>query len=132
MRFKRSHVSTALILVLVGAYYYLWVFRSGDVFSTSGRNAPNRESLLRVRGAIELGASHAEVLAAYWSHRTDDLRLTADSPTGWLVHMPSEFGAGDWVLTVKFRDGRVTAVRVITSDGPPPKDGPPDKHEPAA
>lgn len=129
MRFKRPQIIVAVILLLVGAYYCFWIFRSGDVFRSSARNAPNRAALLQIRDGVQLGATHTEVLEAYWKCRTDELQLRADWSTNWIVRMPMEFGASDWVLRIEFRDGKVTAVRARTSDGLTPKDGPTDKEK---
>jgi hypothetical protein len=127
VKIKRSHAVILVVVVLAAAYYGWWFFASGDMFHSSKRNAPNRAALLQVYETIGVGASHSEVLSAYWQHRTGDLRLFADKPAEWVVAMPLEFGASDWKLVVEFQDGRVSAVRVRTSDGPPPKDGPKDK-----
>ena len=131
MKFKRSHVIISVIATLAAAYYSWWFFASGDVFHSSKRNAPNRTALLQLYEAVAVGSSHAEVLAAYWQHRTEELKLSAERPSAWSVRMPLEFGASDWLLLVEFRDDRVSAVRVRMSDGPPPKDGPKDKQKDA-
>jgi len=104
----------------------VWML-SWDAFHSHESNEPNRAALLRVRGAIDIGASHGEVLAAYWQHRVDQLRLSADSYAEWSISMPLEFGTSDWKLRIEFQDGKVSAVRVRTSDGPSPSDGPTDK-----
>lgn len=126
VKLKRSHIITALVLVVFGV---VWArgFWFNEVFHSHKSNVPNRKALLEIRERIGIGASQAEVLSAYWQHRTDVLRLFADRPTDWIITMPLEFGASDWNMRIEFKDGRVTAVRVRTSDGPQPKDGPMDK-----
>jgi hypothetical protein len=126
VKIQRSHVIVSIILVVVGV---VWVksFWLTDVFRTHKSNEPHRTALLQIRDAVSMGASHTDVLGAYWQHRTDSLRLFANGPAGWVITMPMELGASDWKLFVEFQDGRVTAVRVRTTDGPPPKDGPKDK-----
>ena len=130
MKFKRAHIIIAAVVLVIGI---VWVrgFWFTEVFHTERRNEPNRTAMLQIRDAIAIGASHTEVLAAYWQHRTEALRLFADRATGWVVTMPLEFGASDWKLLIEFQDGRVSAVQVRTSDGPPPKDGPKDKQKDA-
>ena len=130
MKFKRSYVIIAAILLVIGI---VWVrgFWFMEVFHTRKSNEPNRTALLLIRDAIGIGASHTEALTAYWQHRTGDLRLFADRPTDWIITMPLEFGASDWKLLIEFQDGRVAAVRVRMTDGPPPKDGPQDKQKDA-
>ena len=126
MRMKRSFLIATGVILVVGVYYYFWIFRSGDVFSTVESNTTNRAALVAVRDAVKIGASYSDVLAAYWRLKTSDLRLHADDSAHWLIRMPLEFGASDWVLRIEFQDGRVAQVRVRTSDGPAPADGPPD------
>jgi hypothetical protein len=126
---KRCWLLTASLVVGVAivVYYGWWIFASGDVFHTAQRNAPNRVAIVRLHEDIDIGKSYADVLSAYWNARTDELRIRNDSPTEWAVQMPGEFGASDWTLLIEFQDGHVSAVRVRTSDGPPPKNAPKDK-----
>jgi len=128
---KRSFLLGAAVLAIAG-YYSWWIFWSGDNFYRHSANAVNREAVLRVHGALRVDADRADVLQQYWSHRTQDLRLHVDTPARWVVSMPSEFGASDWTLIVEFRDGKVSAIRVRTADGPRPPEGPPDKGAPDA
>lgn len=115
MRIKRSHVAAATIILVISI---VWVkgFWFTEMFRTHKSNEPHRTALLQIRDAVAVGASHADVLAAYWRHRTDNRRLFADRSTGWVITMPLEFEASDWTLLIEFHDG--------TSDGPTPKDGP--------
>lgn len=123
---KPSHIIAAIIALVLGVVWVI-VFWFNGVFQTHKNNEPHRAALLQIHDELDLGASHSEVLAAYWLHRTDSMRLLADQPSRWVIRMPLEFGARDWNLLLEFHDDRVTAVRVRTSDGPPPKDGPGDK-----
>ena len=126
MQPKRSYLVSG-VLVVVAAYYSWWIFWSGDNFHRHSANAGNREAILRLHSAIRIGDDRQTVLKAYWSQRTEDLRLQVDMPAQWVVAMPSEFGATDWTLIVEFRDDKVSAVRMRTADGPPPTGGPSDK-----
>lgn len=126
VKIKRSHIITAII-VLVLLIGWVRIFWFGEVFHTQKRNEPNRAALLRIRDAIPIGASHADVLTVYWQYRTDRLRIWAEGPKGWSISTPLEFGARNWYLRIDFEDGRVAALRVRTEDGPSPKNGPPDK-----
>jgi hypothetical protein len=125
---KRSHIIIAVMALVVGIVWVRW-FWFADVFRTHKSNGPQRAAILQIRDAVALDTAYSEVLAAYWEHRTDSLRLFADSATNWVITMPFEFGANDWNLRIEFEDGKVSAVRVRTSDGPPPKDGPTDKRK---
>jgi hypothetical protein len=117
---------TAIIVLVVGS---IWVrgFWFTEIYHTQKSNEPNRRALLAIRDAINVGASHADVLTAYWQHRTPELKLSAEQPSIWSVGIPLEFGASDWGLRIEFANGKVSALRVRTSDGSPPKDGPKDK-----
>jgi hypothetical protein len=127
VKVNRSHVLFAVIALVVAT---VWIrgFWFTEVFHTGKSNEPHRAALLRIRDAVAIGASHREVLAAYWQHRTDSLRLVAERPRDWIITTPLEFGATDWQLLIAFQDGKATTVRVRMSDGPPPKDGPKDKN----
>ncbi len=125
---KRSHVIIIVMALAIGIVWVRWFFVT-DVFRTHKSNEPQRAAILQIRDAVALDSPYSEVLAAYWGHRTDSLRLFADSASNWVITMPFEFGASDWNLRIEFEGGKVSAVRVRTSDGPPPKDGPKDKHK---
>jgi hypothetical protein len=127
VKIKRSQVIFAVIVALVVVYYGWWIFASGDVFHSSQQNASHRAALVRIHEAVSVGSSHSDVLSAYWQSRTDSLRLIADTPSEWVITMPLEFGATDWKLVIDFQNDKVSAVRVRTSDGPPPAAGPQDK-----
>ena len=122
----RSNVIAGIFFLGAGV---LWLkgFLFTEMLQTHKSNEPHRMAMLQIRDAVAVGASHSDVLAAYWQHRTRALQLDAEKPVGWAVSMPLEFGAGDWVLLIEFQAGQVKAVRVRTSDGPRPKDAPKDK-----
>lgn len=119
------------LVIAAAAYYSWWIFWSGDNFQTHSANASNREAIVRLQTRLRIGADHEAVLQEYWSNRTQELRLHADNPEAWLISMPVEFGASDWTLIVEFHGGRVSAVRVRSSDGPRPREAPGDKVGPA-
>lgn len=127
MKYKRSHVIIVAMALAIGIVWLRWFWLT-DVFRTHQSNQPQRAAILQIRDAVALDSTYSEVLAAYWEHRTDSLRLFADCATNWVITVPFEFGASDWNLRIEFQGGKVSAVRVRTSDGPPPKNGPPDKH----
>jgi hypothetical protein len=119
-----------LILGLIGlllvAYFSWLIFGSGDWFFPHSKNAPNRVAMLKIRERINLGDGYESVLRSYWQHASSDLMLYAGSPQTWTVSMPNEFGARNWVLFIEFAEGKVSAVKVRTSDGPPPNGAPAD------
>ena len=126
VKIKRSHLVIWVIVVLAWVW---WVrgFWLTEVFHSQKSNEPNRTALLGIYDAVALGSSYDDVLKAYWQHRTRSLGLSAERPTDWSISMPLEFGATDWRLHIEFRDDKVSALRVRTSDGPPPNGAPSDK-----
>jgi hypothetical protein len=126
MMIKPSSVLAVAVIVLI---LIIWVkgFWLTEVFHSTESNEPNRAALLQIHSAVALGASHAEVLAVYWQHRTNSLYLDADRPADWAISMPLEWGASDWRLLIAFQDGKAISIQMRTSDGPPPDDGPMDK-----
>ena len=127
MKLQRSQLTKASILLVVGAVL-AGGFLFTEVFQTHASNESNRIALLKIRDTVSVGSSHAEVLDSYWRHRTDYLKLHVERPTDWIITMPLEFGAGNWKLLIEFHDGRVSAVRIRTADGPPVH-GPKDKEK---
>jgi len=124
----KRHYRTLFITtaVMAAAACFLWlIFLSGDIFYTGSRNGPNREALLKIRSDLSAGDGHREVLIIYWRDRTDDLRISVESPDTWSVRTPSEPGARNWVLYVRFGSGgSVSACEVRTEDGPRPASAP--------
>jgi hypothetical protein len=127
MQLKRPRFIVTAVVTLVTSYFFWWIFLSGDVFSTHEHNSPKRAALVQLRDAIDLGASYSEVLAAYWRLRTLHLTLGVEDPATWVVSTPLEFLVTNWEMFIEFRDGKVTAVRIRTAKGNPPKNGPADK-----
>ena len=128
---KLSRFDIAVIVILATGVTW-FVFWSGDVFMPHSANAENRNALIRFHGAVNVGDDRDAVLQKYWSNQTGHLQLYVGSPERWVVRMPFEFGATDWLLLLEFRNGRVSAVRVRTSDSPRPsgfrpEEAPPDK-----
>ncbi len=123
---KNHKLLIILIVILLSGYYSWLLFGSGDWFYTRGRNASNRAAILKIREAIHLGDGYEEVLNGYWQHAATDLRLYSGSRQNWSVSMPPEVGARQWVLYIDFVDGKVSAVKVRTADGPPANDAPED------
>lgn len=130
MKITRSMIYEGLILLtILGFCFWIFLF-SGWVFHSHASNAPNRHALVQLHQAIELGASTADVRDLFQRHATPQLKLNESYPEQWHVRMPMEFGATDWKLLLDFRDGKIVGVRLLTADGPPPKDGPPHKQNP--
>jgi|ERR1041385_4971665 hypothetical protein len=132
MKLTRSVIGGGgILLVLFG--FIVWVFLfSGRVFHSHRSNAPNRDALVHIHQAVQIGSSASEVRDCFRRYSTPQLRLHDERSTDWAIGMPMEFGASDWKLLINFRDERVVRVRLLTADGPPPKDGPPDKQKPDA
>jgi hypothetical protein len=129
MKATRPIIRGGMILLAVLAFILWFFLLSGRVFRTHTSNTQNRDALVQLHGAIEIGASASEVRDLYQRYATSQLRLHDERATDWVVRMPMELDASDWKLLLDFRDDRVIRVRLLTADGPPPKNGPPDKQE---
>ena len=132
MKLSRSLIRDGIVLMVILGFI-LWFFLfSGRVFHSHTSNAPNRTALLQLHQAVQLGSSASEVRDLFHRYATPQLRLHDERSTDWVIRMPMEFGASDWSLLLDFQDGRVVQVRLLTTDGLPPKDGPPNKKKPDA
>jgi hypothetical protein len=130
MKITRSMICEGLILLaILSLCVWLFLF-SGWLFHSHAKNAPNRQALVQLHQAIQLGSSASDVRHLFRQHATPQLKLHDDNPAEWHVRMPMEFGATDWKLLLDFRDGKIVQVRLLMADGPPPKDGPPHKPNP--
>ena len=123
---KKQKFIITFVAALLVAYYAWWIFGSGDWFYTHARNASNRTAILKIREELRVGDGYDQTLRTYWQYAPKDLRLDSGSSQTWSVSMPSEIGARDWVMYLNFSDGKVSGIRVRTSDGPPPSDAPED------
>lgn len=132
MKLSRSLIRDGVILLAVLGFFFWLFFFSGHFFHSHTSNAPNRAALVQLHQAIQLDSSASEVRELFQRYATPQLRLHDERVADWLIRMPMEFGASDWKLLLDFRDDRVIRVRLLTADGPPPKDGPPDKQKPDA
>lgn len=123
--FPNAFWAGLVLLVMACIMWFLFL----EAFRFHGANQSNRDALVTIHSALNPGDSYATVLTTYWKDRTGELRISTESPTEWVVSMPMEFGASDWRLVITFDEAtrKVTAIRVRTSDGPAPKDGPRDK-----
>jgi hypothetical protein len=130
MKITRSKIYEGLILLAILGFCFWLLLFSGWLFRSHARNEPNRQALVQLHQAIQLGASSTDVRDLFQQHATRQLKLNESNPDLWHVRMPMEFGATDWTLLLDFRDGKVTGVRLHTADGPPPKSGPPHKKHP--
>jgi hypothetical protein len=113
-----------LLLGLVVAFGWLFFF-SGFYWRTHQQNAANRQAMLQIRAAIQIGADTTEVHRAFARFRTSELRLVHD-PSRLRLEMPAEGSEQAWKLLVELQDGRVQSLRIRTGDGVPPKDAPAD------
>lgn len=128
---KGQRLVIGIVVVLITAYYCWLIFCSGDFFSSHARNTLNRAAILKMRDELRIGDSYEKVLRSYWQHASSDLQLYAGSPKSWSVSMPPQVGAREWVLRLDFTNGRLSALKVRTVDGPHPSDAPEDIGESA-
>jgi hypothetical protein len=93
------------------------------------RNA--REELRRFYESLSLGDEQSEVRNRFAASRFKDLRLVELEPTGWEVCSPNEFGSTNWILYIKFQDGKIssTYVRMADSVKRKPQGSPADRRK---
>jgi hypothetical protein len=116
----KTRVIGSLAAVFAVAWMVFWVFFSGDVFATHASNKVNRIALIRVTANLSVGNDYEQVLRTFWQESTQsDLRLDVRSKEIWRATMPGEFGAGDWVLHIRFEAGQVAELKILSSDGQP-------------
>lgn len=125
MKLSRQFIFEAGLMLLLMAALGWWLFFSGGVLRTHPQNAANRQAMLQIREAIQVGAGTAEVHRAFGRWRTPELRLVTD-PGTLRLEMPREGSEQGWKLLVDVRDGRVESLRIRTGDGVRPKDAPGD------
>jgi hypothetical protein len=130
MSSKRQTLVSAIAVLGLAAVFGWWLFFSGFVLRTHKQNFGNRQAMLRMREAIPIGTSFADVRSAFERFRTPELRMMEDSATRWSFEMPLEGAEQAWKLFVEFEGGKVKAIRVRTGDGVPPRDAPGDLEVP--
>lgn len=69
--------------------------------------------------SLQVGDSEQRVDQVFQQFKTDRTTMSIKGfEDTWVIAMPFEFGAGDWVLYIQFdRSEKVTAVAMRTSDG---------------
>jgi hypothetical protein len=125
---KKGSLIIGLVIAFIGLYYFFWIFLSGDVFMPHSKNESNRQLLLKIRNEIKVGDVYEKVLQNFWSKKAavQSLEINVPSAEEWSITMPSEFGATDWRMYIKFEEGKVVGYQIRTSDGGKPKDAPED------
>jgi len=90
----------------------------------------NKLALISIMNDIKIGDNAVQVKNIYEKYRTEQLKLRKISRENvWMITMPLEFGASDWVLWVKFDDNKVTSLKIRFSDSKDikPENAPSDK-----
>ncbi|MDD5676935.1 MAG: hypothetical protein PHW60_02960 [Kiritimatiellae bacterium] len=126
MNKKTQWIVLAIILAVAGmCVKTLWFT---DVFTTHGKNETSRKAIRSLHEVLTPGNDRKEVLAKYYSTRSERLSLNCNSPDYWIVTMPAEFSAKEcWMLAIGFTNGIVSYVRMRSLDGPKPAGSPSDK-----
>ena len=90
----------------------------------------NQHELTGLHEAIALGSTDQDVRATIAEPSFRHLTLYVENlpQDEWWVHTPLEFGAGNWILGLQFKDRRLSATRVRVADGDfHPSEAPPDR-----
>lgn len=113
-----------IIVILLLAFFIIY----GLFLKSRNINLDNKKVLVTIMENIKLGDSGARVEEIFNHHKTDTLQLKK-LENEWLITMPYEFGATDWILWLGFENNKVTSLKIRLSDSKDmkPKESPPDK-----
>lgn len=97
-----------------------------------GLSNKSRAELVQFEKQLQLGETKDEVRQRYSAARLSRLKLresVGGNHNEWVVETPLQFGAGNWLLWLEFKEGRLSAVRVREEDNTlvKPRDAPPDR-----
>ncbi len=104
-------------------------------FSDPETDALAQAELVSIVSSLELGSGEEEVRKVIDKGQSKLLRLFVSEPSSaeedgvWRISTPLNFGAGNWIAILLFRDHRLCAciIRLYDNDNFKPRDAPPDR-----
>lgn len=123
---KKSLVGIVIVIILILACI---IYGAHDLFFKNRKtNLVNKTALITIMENIKLGDSRAKVEEVFNRHKTKTLQLKK-LESEWLITMPYEFGATDWILWIGFDRDRAKSLKIRLSDSKDmkPKESPSDK-----
>jgi hypothetical protein len=124
--FKNKLVIVALFTALISINCFLFYIY---FVQPKSLNIENKKVISAIMNELDIGDTKQDVKNVFEKLKTDTLKLSQGRDE-WLINMPLEFGATDWVLRIGFENDRITYLKMETSDGPTgikPKGAPKDK-----
>lgn len=127
MTINKKFKILACILILF-LFFYIIIFELFGYKNTL-LNIENKKALIAIMDNLEVGVQREKVRDIFRQYRTKGLELIDQKETTWLIRMPYEFGARDWVLWIEFDDKGITNLKIRLSDNKEfkPKNSPDDK-----
>jgi hypothetical protein len=112
--------NASLFIVLLVAIWPAWfVLFSGELLRFHYHNVTNRERLTSVRDGLKIGDRYERVLNVFWNVASNsELQLRANHKDCFIVRMPSEILATDWIMYLSFEANSLSGIYVRSSDGP--------------
>lgn len=122
MEKKRSVGVIIAIILILGAFLGYTIFDNRIV------NLKNKKALVAIMDNLLLGDEKVKVREIYNQYKTNTLELV-ELENSWLIRMPHEFGATDWVVWIGFENNKIISLKIRLSDSKEmkPKNSPPDK-----
>jgi len=113
---KKNELLFNIIVVLFVSLCFVYTGYN-MFFRQRNLNVPNKNALKNIMNDINIGDSVDLVKKVYVKNKTESLEFNNKDPNFWTIGMPLEFGAGDWILFINFKDQVVKELRMRTSDG---------------
>jgi hypothetical protein len=135
---KKQKIFSGLVLAII---FYVAIFEILG-YRTTLSNRRDKKVLTIIMNELEIGDSKEKVKNIFYEYKTKTLELidlTLIAPESleqkrkentWLIRMPYEFGAKDWILWIEFDENdKIIGLKMRVSDSKKfkPKDAPEDK-----
>ncbi|MFC1703331.1 hypothetical protein ACFL1E_00915 [Candidatus Omnitrophota bacterium] len=123
-------------IVITAVSLFVIVLLAGNtLFLNKILNQDDKKALITIMENLQIGDEKERVENIFSRHRTDALELKKSEDyegweeNQWLIQMPVEFGATDWILWIEFVDEKVASLKIRLHDSKDlkPKGTPPDK-----
>jgi len=123
---KKQKIFNGIVLAII---LYIAIFEIFG-FRTILLNRENKKALAIIMNELKIGDSKEQVKNVFYEYKTKTLKLMDDRENSWLIEMPFEFGASDWILWIEFDENdKIVSLKMRTSDSKKlkPKGVPGDK-----
>ncbi len=122
-------------VVLIAVLLIIAILVGNMLFFNRFFNKENKKAVVTIMNNIQIGDTKDKVKTVYNLHKTRGLELLKSEDhenwkeNEWLIRMPLEFGATDWILWIGFEGDKVISLKIRLSDSKTmkPKAAPDDK-----